>query len=516
MHQEDLDSHMPRPVTQPPSSNVTVGSTLPSRHTSVASYDQAYSTPPTSHKSTTGTTIRPASLSNQSPRPSGGRSLLIGVIITKLPPRKGQSTTQKFVPPASLRATPPISNAASSTEKGDVNYMRNDLGSQDNSSFRGAASLDGPKRDTAAIPKTEPTHVPSVASGSKPPRARRASPEEVEESSPGPSTGGGTPSAHPVRSSDALQSPSSRTPSLSAILPYGDHEADLEVPNVLDAREGPAPAPSLSDVLTSAFSKNHQQAQPHDFRSKRHQLVTITIPMKASPSTSSKQTYPQANQRRLCVLKSQSHDSSLERHRPLVITIPMMKASSSTSLTQMHPRTERRQLYARKPFLHDSHPQRHQPLDIAIPMKASSSMQVHPQPEQWQSYIRKSKVVATYGAKGKGRFLDQDELEDLLDADVAEIAYDEKLGTQVDEHVRRLNLRHLLSTKAGQGAVHSNQDAVVAREGRTHMPPRFAKHTVSRGDRFLEMLERTFGPNSHRGSGPKPKPVNFPSCMWAR
>jgi hypothetical protein len=165
----------------------------------------------------------------------------------------------------------------------------------------------------------------------------------------------------------------------------------------------------------------------------------------------------------------------------------------------------------------DFRPKQRRPLIMSIvPMKArssSSSTQTRPQTEQRQSYFRRSKELNGYAETRKGRTLDQDELEELLDADVVDVVYDSKLGVNVSDHVRRSNLRHALGVvHSGEPELDANRREIRAEEGPTHLPPRFAKFTVSRGDRFLEMLESTFGPDSHRGGGPKPRLVS-PSSL---
>lgn len=124
------------------------------------------------------------------------------------------------------------------------------------------------------------------------------------------------------------------------------------------------------------------------------------------------------------------------------------------------------------------------------------------QTEQQQSYIRKLKVPYSLNEKGKGRVLDEKEYAELLGADVVDVAFGTGLEASNTDQVRRSNLRHLLGLNQARGDTN-------LLDGPRHVPPRFAKHTVSRDDDFLDMLERTFGPDCHWGGGPKPKLVNF-------
>lgn len=153
-------------------------------------------------------------------------------------------------------------------------------------------------------------------------------------------------------------------------------------------------------------------------------------------------------------------------------------------------------------------------LPSTMPMKVTSdtsSMQTRPRTEPRQAYIRRSKVLQEYVEKGTGRTLDQDELEDLLSANVVNrVAYDKATGVKVSDHARRSNLRHLLgaTTLLNQPEMAGGLPGGGAEEDPMHVPPSFAKCTVSREDQFLQMLEQTFGPDSRWGGGPKPKAVS--------
>ncbi|KAF9458496.1 hypothetical protein BDZ94DRAFT_103114 [Collybia nuda] len=161
-----------------------------------------------------------------------------------------------------------------------------------------------------------------------------------------------------------------------------------------------------------------------------------------------------------------------------------------------------------------NHSGRRRPIAFVSPVltKAtsdSSSMQMRQRNRDRELYTQRSKMPQESGERGKGRILDEDDWEDLLSANVVKVAFDKEANIQVNDHVRRSNLRHLLRGAAVPEATHPSPaeefDKGGTEEGPMHLPPKFAKFAPSGGDRFLEMLEHTFGPDAQWGEGQKPK-----------
>lgn len=136
--------------------------------------------------------------------------------------------------------------------------------------------------------------------------------------------------------------------------------------------------------------------------------------------------------------------------------------------------------------------------------------QVHRQtpPKLRQAYIRRAKGPQQYyPEKGKGRELDEYELEGFLGANVVQrVAYAEN-GTSDSNYTRRSNLRHLVNAMISQSALPRGDND---RE-QIHVTPSFATRNDSRSNQFIDMLEQTFGPDSPWGDGPKPEMVDFTS-----